>query len=426
MNYSTTLAACFSLSILSACGSSKRPSAPDSGPYKALVVAFKSVDANGRGRFGLEERTFNTLTNLDDLDGTYAKISRGGVLKISEVNGSIVEADSFSGGESPSLRYNLDGGTVIAADYSTLAMLSGYYQLDWIYSNVSDVWGIDPKDLAAKLPGGKHTVLFEPEIKITTSGANASAGIKLNAAFSPQDKKFLLFQRSPVENVPLAGNLQVLSHEFGHFIFDFTFFNSVYDKDNLYQEIYAMRGLNEGFADFSSWLFTNCADVLRGSLDIPDYADERFFTKNTFTWDQVVQQDLGLVAKPSSHLETCTGSFYCIGTLLARSLYQSQVAMNATVSKKEFAQDIVASMKKAQDAIKSMPASIVPAPLEHHKDDPTTTTTWEEQGQFTSAFIRALIQNMPTALQPTLCTKFSDNFGTSQGFTAAARSGVCN
>lgn len=405
-----------------ACGAKKRPSAGQ--PYRAIVIALLNTDANGDPHFGLVERSFANLNNLDDLDGTYLKILRGGELSIREVNGSIVAADSFSGGDHPNLRYTLSDGVVVPSDYSTLAMLSSFYQFDYIYANVNDVLGVAPADLQTKLPGGKHTVLFEPQIVFKFDDAEGSAGIKLNAAFSPKDKQFLMFQRSGVENIPLSGNLQVLSHEFGHYVFDYAFLDGVYEETNYLASTFALSGLNEGWADFVSWNFTQSPDILRSSIAIEDIARERHITKTTFVWSDLVSQSLDTTAyEAAAPYGKCADSFYCIGTLFARSLLQTKEALT-TVDQKSFANAVLVSLKGAQTIMKDLSSSVMPTANSFDSDLPGTTSGWAHQGKFTGAFLHAIVKGMPSTMRSTLCTKLDANFGTG-GFPTAAREGVC-
>lgn len=384
-----------------------------SPPYKAVVLAFTGNDANGKPEFALTEKTFRTLTNFNELDGTYASLRRGGRLTIKEVNGSIVSSESFAGGESPDLRYEVKSGTAVALDYSTLAMLSAYYQLDEIYSTLEEKIGVAPADVQAAMPGGKHTMLFEPEIKMSGQGSEISAGIKLNAAFSPADKKFLLFQRSPIEAVPLAGNFQVMTHEFGHFIFDYSFQGGKYDANNRWNDEWALNGLNEGFADFLSWTFTDSSDILRSSIDIDSVADERDFVKTTFVF-----QDLA-AAEPTA----CKGDFYCVGSLFARSLYETHQALKTTVSKKDLALGTINSLKKCQETMASMPETILPP-----KADTSSlprTEVFARDGKIIGAFLRAFVIHAPAAWKTDLCSALKKNFGTS-GYPTAARDGSCD
>jgi hypothetical protein len=382
-------------------------------PYKAVVLAFTGTNQNGSAEFALTEKTFRTLTDFNNLDGTFAKIQRGGTLKIRNVNGSIVSADSFDGGESPSLRYTVKSGVASALDYSTLAMLSAYYQLDEIYSTLESVIGLTPDLLQANLVGGKHTVLFEPEIKMTGSGSEISAGIKLNAAFSPKDKKFLLFQRSPVEKVPLAANFQVLTHEFGHFMFDYSFFAGNPKDDDRWSDEWALNGINEGFSDFVSWAFTNSTDILRSSIDIAEIADQRDFAKSSFNFENLNAEEP----------KACTGDFYCVGTLFARSLFQSWNQLKSTVSKKDMAKGVIETLKKCKSVLDAMDTSIMPA----QKDGVGLKypQLYEYNGKVVGGFLRAFVNSAPAAWKTELCVAFKSNFGTS-GFPAAARNGSCD
>lgn len=396
--------------ILSGCGEHKFSM---SQPYKAVVLAFTGADANGKAEFALTEKAFRTLTNFNELDGTYLSMRRGGKLTIKDVNGSIVSSENFVGGESPELRYKVKGGAAIALDYSTLAMLSAYYQLDEIYSTLEEKVGISPADVQANLPDGKHTMLFEPEIQMSGQGTDISAGIKLNAAFSPADKKFLLFQRSPIESVPLAANFQVLTHEFGHFIFDYSFYAGKFDSKSRWNDEWALSGLNEGFADFISWTFTDTSDILSASIDIPSIADERNFAKTTFVF-----QDLA-----SSDPEACKGDFYCVGSLFARSLYETYTAMKATVSKKDLALGTVNSIKKCQADMNAMPETLLPPKAD--SNEMSRSEIFERDGKIIGAFLRAFVMNAPTAWNTDLCSSLKKNFGSS-GFPTAARNGSCD
>lgn len=396
--------------LTSSCGTHKFSM---SGPFKAVVLAFTGTDEGGKAEFALTEKTFRTMTNFNELDGTYLKMRRGGELTIKEINGSLVSSENFAGGESPGLRYNVKSGVALPLDYSTLAMLSGYYQVDEIYATLEEKLGILPAELQANLPGGKHTMLFEPEIKFSGSGSEISAGIKLNAAFSPPDKKFLLFQRSPIESVPLAANFQVLTHEFGHFVFDYSFFGGKYDKDNRWSDEWIMSGVNEGFADFVSWSYTGSSDILRSSIDIASIADERDFLKTTFTFTDLNS------AEPTS----CKGDFYCVGSLFARSLQQTWSALQANVSKKDMASGVVNTLKKCQDTMNAMDTSIMPVKAD--RDSMDFADTYVRDGKIAGGFIRAFVLNAPAAWKGELCNAFKNNFG-KEGFPDIARAGSCD
>ena len=413
INYKSSLTRLSGLAIAammtSSCGY-KSFSAPET--MKAIVLAFTGVDSGGKAEFALTEKTYRTMTDFNNLDGTYLNIKRGGTLTIKNLNGSIVESPNFEGGEAPALRYEVKNGAAVALDYSTLAMLSAYYQLDEIYSTIEAKTGVTPAALQANLPGGKHIMFFEPVIKFSGQGTDVSAGIKLNAAFSPSDKNFLLFQRSPIESVPLSGNFQVLTHEFGHFIFDYSFYAGKFSETNRWAKEWAMSGINEGFADFNSWTFTDCTDILRSSIDITKIADERDFAKTTFTFTDLEGDD------PTA----CRGEFYCVGSLFARSLYQTQKALASTVSKKDMSNGVIETLKKCQDAMNAMDPTHMPA--EKDRDPMDTITRFDYDGAVTSGFIEAFIKNAPASWKGQLCNAFENNFGAT-GFNTTARTAAC-
>jgi hypothetical protein len=384
-----------------------------SAPYKAVVLAFTGTDSQGKALYALTEKTFRTLTDFNRLDGTYVTVKRGGTLSIKEINGSIVSSENFEGGTTPGLRYQVKSGVAMALDYSTLAMLSAYYQLDEIYSTLEEKTGLSPGVLQANLPGGKHTMLFEPEIKLTGAGSEITAGVKLNAAFSPTDKKFLLFQRSPIENVPLAANFQVLTHEFGHFIFDYSFYGGTYDASNRWNDEWALSGINEGFADFVSWTFTDSTDILRSSIAIDSVAEERDFGQSTFTYTDLRAADQS----------ACGGEFYCVGTLFARSLYQTQKALQDSVTKKDMAFSVIESLKKCQSALNDLGASVMPAKAD--RDSLSFSETYAYDGKVIGGFLRVFVQNAPAAWKSELCNALKNNFGTA-GFPSVARAGSCD
>lgn len=383
------------------------------GPYRAVVVAFTGTDSDGRAQFALTEKTFRTLTDFNNLDGKFATMKRGGTLNVRNINGSIVSADSFEGGGRPSLRYTVKSGVASALDYSTLALLSAYYQLDEIYSTVEEKLGLSPTLLQEKLPGGKHTVLFEPEIKMNDAGSEITAGVKLNAAFSPSDKKFLLFQRSPVEKVPLSSNFQVISHEFGHFVFDYAFYGGASKPLDRWSDEWSISGFNEGFADFVSWAFTDSTDILRSSIDIPAVANERDFSKTIFTFDNLNAE------KPTA----CSGDFYCVGTLFARSLFEVWSSLKATVSKKDMAKGVVESLAKCKTLLDSMDSSILPEKKD--RDSLKYPELYDYDGKVAGSFLRAFVLSAPSNWKAELCNAFKNNFGT-RGFPTSARQGSCD
>ena len=404
------------------------------GEIKAQVVYLDRDEVarnGGRAVFKVGAQNFGYLKDLKQLDGDFLKIVRGGELSIKDIAGSQIMSDKFEGGTGPNLRFDVTGGVVVPRDYSTLAMLSSYYQYEQVFANLGKVTGIKVEDFVAK--SGKLKALFEPTIKLETDSNTQVASQKLNAAYVSGQKQFVLFQRSAVEKVPLAANLQVIMHEFGHAVFEQTFFQNrfkAYDSDQpnldrnfagrLEQE-YAIRGLNEGFADFMSYGLVGSTDILRSSIDIEDKADQRDFSKQRF-----VYSDLG--SEDASRAELCNGSFYCIGTLFAHSLYQAMQALNIDGSNFDartgMSSLVVTAVSKAQGTLKTLSTDIYPLPNSYVSSCGSGGIKGGDvyNGKITGAFLNAFIANMPDNSKKALCDAFANNFG-DVGFPTAARKG---
>ena len=407
-----------------------------SGPIKAQVVYLDTAEVarnGGRAVFKVGTQTFNFLKDLKQLDGDYLKIVRGGELTINEIAGSQINSDKFEGEASPNLRFDVADGVVIPRDYSTLALISSYYQYEQVFANLEKVTGIKVQDFVAK--SGKFKALFEPTLKLVTESNTQVASIKLNAAYVSGQKQFVLFQRSAVEKVPLAANLQVIMHEFGHALFEQTFFKNqtrvcnskspnsdTHFPGRLEQEI-AIRGFNEGFSDLMSFGLVGSTDILRASIDIEDKADQRDFSKQRF-----VYSDLG--SDDPVRAKLCTGGFYCIGTLFAHSIYQAMQTLNIDTNNFEarsgMTSQVTAAVAKIQDTLKTLPPDIYPPP---HSSVSSCGSGFGGDGgkayvgQVSGAFLNAFVTNIPDASKKAVCDAFVKNFG-EMGFPLVARK-VC-
>jgi hypothetical protein len=125
------------LSILSC--SYDKPADPRP-PYRAEVLAATEASQPGeRPSYQVGEKQFSMLTDLKNMDGRFFNLVFGGELKIDDIVGSQVTRPTFSGGTKPLLRYNMKNGVIVPRDYSTLAMLSAYYQFEQVLGNVNPV-----------------------------------------------------------------------------------------------------------------------------------------------------------------------------------------------------------------------------------------------------------------------------------------------
>ncbi len=362
-----------------------------SAPYTLQVVSLipPSNPANP-ATFEIANKTLSTLQDIDTLDGSFAKMYFGGVLKAHSVLGSLVSSGHFESGETPKLRYHVSDNVAVPNDYLTLAMFSAYYQFDQIASRIATLYGLQPTALASAQKNGKYEVLFEPSMQIESQTISGSIASKRNAAFVPGQGQFVLFERSLAEKVPLATNLQVLAHEFGHAVFDYTFYDNAYSDSILYAGNFIISGINEGFADFTSFLWSGSADVLSGSLAGISAVTERNFITSTYT----------LLTAPAN----CTGGFYCIGTLFARSLWQASV--DSPTDAQALAQSLPAALRAVRSALDASKITV---------DPNSSQTTLITQSDFVvlKTFLASLAGSIGTltpSLTAPLCTRFANNF----------------
>lgn len=367
-------------------------------PFTASVVVLSSVEGNnGPAHFKIEPREFTTLRNLDKLQGDYLNVTWGGELKIKEMSGSIVQGEKFEGGTSPLLRYTVKSGVVVPRDYSTLVLLSAYYQFEQVFIGLQSKLGLSLTDLLAKAANQRFQLMYEPAITLESSEADATHVAKLNAAYMPGQKQFILFRRSPIEDLPLATNLQVISHEFGHAIFEKVFYKDESSPDNRYDAEYAMRGFNEGFADYISLVYSGTTDIMSGSINILGKAEERNFGKVTFNYDTYVNSGEGE--------GPCTGEFYCIGTIFARSLLQArnELSANNVLTADQFTLEFITALSGTLEEMKK-----IDLPSRKPDEKEGKEKDIKHDPRVIGAFLNALIGKMPTASRKTLCNTFAD------------------
>jgi len=382
-------------------------------PVKAQVVTWLAFDqASETPTFGVREETLTGLTDFDGLTGAHVRILRGGELVAREVAGSVVLDGRFSKGQPPSLRYVLHDGVVVPRDYSSFAMLSAYHAFEQSFAGVQRVLEVGISDLGGKAP---IDVFFEPEIRVIgkTSGTITQ---KFNAFFVPGAHQFGLARRSVLERTPLAADQMVISHEIGHLIFDRFFYQNKPAKcgsegvplparDRIGLE-YAISGINEGMADFVSFAVTGSTDVLASQ---PEVDAQRSLTKNVYDFTMVNRD--------------CDKSFYCVGTVFARSLFQAFLAQGGNaaqeVSRGAYGRQVMAALEGILDKLAAR--TDLPAATDGSQcEDRTELFRANHDGLVLGAFLDTLAAQVPVETSAALCKSFANNFGTS-GFPNAMR-----
>lgn len=386
-------------------------------PYRAqvLVMDENSDIKNGSPSFSIMEQEIKFLRKLSELDGDYIRIRFGGLLKIKNIAGSQVDADGFSGASKPRLRYKIKNGVIIPRDYSTLVTLSTYTNFGKIFEQMESITGESPNQF--KEWAGKIDVLYEPLVTLEASGGNADVTYKLNAGYIPVSKQFGFFRRSLLEDLPLSTNILVIAHEFAHALFDKFFYKErSHDASDLYQNIDALRGINEGFADFYSFANSAITNILQASINIPARAKERDFKEVSFRYSD------------SNLWSQCSGGFYCYGTLFANALFLTMKTLGIDVmdraARHQFTNKLVNSLNSSLERMQALEKSLYPN-LRSTKFPNTSEGQKSEDGIWMGLFFNAFLTGLTPDIRAPLCSKLIANFGTI-GFPINTRVGVCS
>jgi hypothetical protein len=417
----TRLAILFLMPLAAACTADQEPPGP---PYRADVLDIVASDPDtGLSSFEIAERELGRLEDLDRLEGPDLTVRRGGELIVRQVNGSVVLDGRFEAAEEPRLRYAVEDGAVVPLDYPTLTMLSAYHHFSTALDQTEAISGLSVDDIVDRV--GRVEVFFEPrlrfEAEVSTTGTS-----KLNAFYLPPTRQFGLAQRAQVEGIPIAANPKVIAHEFGHALFDHLFFDGAtgvcveeeaagdpLSASRLSTE-YAISGFNEGTGDFVSFVITGSAspleEIVRADLVEP-IAEERTLLVDNFVFDDLQGSD-----------RPCDSSFYCIGTLWARSLYRAMIERGGdprdAADRAAYARQVLAALAGAraamadQDLLPEPNASVVSC------SDPGSNPDYD--AEVSSAVLAAFLGNMPPEERPALCGQLAERFGET-GFSAEAR-----
>ena len=389
-------------------------------PYRARVLTINQSSSprspTDVPHFAWADVDLPHLESLTQLRGRYLEIIRGGNISLNLSGGSLAHFEGFSGGKAKDLSYKVDNGVVVPLDYNTLAMLSSYGLFESVIAHLNDLTALTPEELLRKAPGGKLRVFYEPSIVMHSSGITLATTPKLNAAYLTGLKQFVLFQRSAIERVPLATNLQVIAHEFGHALFEYTFYGDNVSSDGesskRWEDDCALKGINEGFADFYSYSTTGSTNILQGSFSIPSIYEERQFANPPFNF--------------SENIESCGGQFYCIGTLFAGALYQAQGQRLA--NSPPFMKEIIRSLKETQTHILELPLSFPDdkGPGFNSTCSTPLNTPGAETPKSLGIFLAGFINGFSPSDKQILCTIFSDkNWFGERGFAQEYRAYAC-
>lgn len=415
--------------LLSACSESaalKRVG--ESFVADVLTVDKSSVDSPGNVptfRFG--PQPFVILNDVNSLSGDGISLLQGGDLEVFELAGSIITKGLFTGGNRPHLEYRIKDGVVKPKNTKSLAMLSAMFQFDALVSNIELLTGIKLEEFRKEF--GSLRVLFQPAILMDDDGEQIKNYETSNAAYVAGAKQFALYKTSDSEKVPLSFNPQIIAHEFGHAIFETSFYANKYetcdsndfDKTNLFKgrlELeYVIRGLNEGFADFVSFVWTGSSNILESSIGKSSSSAERNFSQIPFSYDAL-----------SSGSRTCSGGFYCLGSVWAQTLLDIYQGLNFDVrndaQRGEFLREIVGMLKASGEKLRANNgAALPPVDADTERCRPRQIKLGLIDDEMLGTFLNAFVQSSSAGARKLYCEKIVLRFGAS-GFADKFR-GSC-
>lgn len=300
---------------LTFCGDKKIPS-----NIRAKIVSL--------GDSGIEYKVaeFRHLTDVRAMDGDIARILGGSVIDYNTSMEDVISGDPdrifTRKGSKVQLDYTVVNGVIIAQNQDSLAMLSLYHS----FEGIVDFWTTQYDFTYNEI--GKFNIHLDPSMSESGISIKLTVTPRLNASYFVGLGDFLLNKTSPHERVPIKMNPAVLAHEFGHKMFDIRFANrdpEFYSTKSSKAQ-FKLSGMNEGLADFFSWLYVQKTNLYTLSLDVNSMRDRSVpvpWTMSSLRADTSV----------------CTGRFYCEGSVLNSALYElslspsmsAQMVGNATL-----------------------------------------------------------------------------------------------
>ena len=278
-------------------------------PFRAEILASDS------GFYQLQVVQFETLLDVASVSGSLGRVEAGATLDISSDIDEIIKSTNPNAiysdrGAGLKIDYYTDNGVIIPENFSSMEVLGLYYS----YEKTVRFWQENFNlDLAVS---GFPSLYYNPKLQDRSQGSSTEVTLALNAAYLSGVKDFWFFKTSPQEKVPVKMNFGVIAHEFGHYIFDLYFADfdpRAYDTTT-YTNEYFLSALNEGLADYFSFMVTGSVAEFGASLD--ELEEQR---RLPVAWTSATLND-----------SNCTGGFYCNGSLLASALYEISATASFT------------------------------------------------------------------------------------------------
>lgn len=362
------------------------------GPFRAEVLV-RTPDRE----YVLQTVALPDLTGFAPLSDPIARFSDHP--NFDEAQLESFDASSFAAPSDYSPRVRDVDGVAVARDLESLLTLSAYYSFKDNFARAQEVYG----PLDQLIPDGGFQILVEPKF----SSELGSQELGTNAAYIAGGQAFLLVQMSSLESIPLGMNPSVLAHEFGHHVFHITYSvaDGVCDPDanasgpvppGRFSSAFAISGFNEGFADIAAFVLQQETRVLSDSIPDLDGGERT-----------IDMREPGYLAFTWSTRDRCGDSFYCIGTLWARAVFEVYLATGSRPD------DLAARSAYARTIATAVAG--IPGRLRQRSGWPAPSEACEfaeldDELTLVRAYVEDFIAGLPASLQASACTELASRF----------------
>jgi len=277
-------------------------------PAADRYLAFQ-VDTDDNS-YVVTPRDRGTMDDLQAVSGPLGTVFQGGLVTME------TDGDTFyEGGRAMQVGYDVTDDLAVPLDEHGLVLWSFYGHLEDLSAELPD-HGFDP-DVFFPIDAAWTPVLPDAMLELLPME---------NAAYATAGHFFILLQDLISKDVPLAANVGIVRHEFGHAVFHWlttgdTLASSPFDGLEQSEASLFYSSLHEGYADSFAALSLDDPNFFGASLEMPS---------RDLTGDHSVAN----VQLPAEFLDSSAGELlaiwdpYPLGTLFAATAWDLRVALD--------------------------------------------------------------------------------------------------
>lgn len=232
----------------------------------AEPTRFRVVDevAEG-GTFKLVDRALPTLTDVGSVSGDSAVFECGTKINLADLytdynsTGSVQRKNYVEEGSAPTAHWVDDNGVAVASDYDSLMLFSAYAHMETVVNYFKDL-GVRPEATI------RPVVHYLADIE--SGGALADAD---NAFYITLLDEFAIMPHGSLKGIPLAMNVGVIAHEFGHRVFAYEVeapaAADYHGAQPTAETFNLLEAVNEGLSDYFAAMIMGDPAFLAPSFD---------------------------------------------------------------------------------------------------------------------------------------------------------------